>query len=568
MLHIRKACARSVKDWKSDKAMIKSFFRDIFNNTPMVRLAVVGATGSGKTYLLTDMVGSIEKLGYQRDDSFEDVVLHRDVYHLTENHGDDGSVDKTVVYACRPEMVYSSQFLDPHEHRVKVEFADIPGEAMTADSINMFRSIMRAMMACKSNIFITTFWKNPNTHKMMKLLEVRDDALANGSGRITGLSGGVRLSPIGKSEVSAMASSRTYQPTPRRKEYYKQQGFEAVKEQPTSGATVFKEFLSYDTDSVINAISKAWELLKVDSLLNDHLRGAGSGKAVFERVYKNHFFFHYYTFYATDVVVCDKCCVPNIGLDVPHYSHFSVMVQALHDLTSYKDAPRKNWYLAFKGIDAIMQETSFRELFSSSGGDVNLVYSHILTLLRQACTNNILDTSEDLGMSLQYRSPFSSPDRVMEWLTSDDHADLADVLASHYDNLAADWMSFFKPSSDYVMTSEQTLARHLQEHLKAFCSLDERMSAAMKTKSDEQTLLNMPQHVYMVATPIDEDGHICPHNAEVPTTFDGKARHYNQRMHFGTLQLATSILLEHKLEVADEYNNYGLVLNYVHGAEM
>ena len=47
-------------------------FQEKINKTPQVRLAVVGTTGSGKTYLLTDIVGALEKLGYSRDDNFDD----------------------------------------------------------------------------------------------------------------------------------------------------------------------------------------------------------------------------------------------------------------------------------------------------------------------------------------------------------------------------------------------------------------------------------------------------------------------------------------------------------------
>ena len=156
----------------------------------------------------------------------------------------------------------------------------------------------------------------------------------------------------------------------------------------------------------------------------------------------------------------------------------------------------------------------------------------------------------------------------MEWLSDDDHGQLADLLASHYDNLASDWMTFFKPASEYAMSAEQQLDVYLHERMKDFCSLDNRLEQTWKKARDEQKLLDIPQHVYLVATPIDEDFHLCPHQADEPTIFEGKARQYNQRAHFGTLQLATSILLEHKLEIADEYNNYGLVLNYVHGVEI
>ena len=50
--------------------------QDKINKTPQVKLAVVGTTGSGKTYLLTDLVGALEKLGYSRDDSFDAVSFY------------------------------------------------------------------------------------------------------------------------------------------------------------------------------------------------------------------------------------------------------------------------------------------------------------------------------------------------------------------------------------------------------------------------------------------------------------------------------------------------------------
>ena len=42
-----------------------------------VRLAVVGSVGVGKTYLLQDIVGSLEKLGLEVVDIYRDQSLHR-----------------------------------------------------------------------------------------------------------------------------------------------------------------------------------------------------------------------------------------------------------------------------------------------------------------------------------------------------------------------------------------------------------------------------------------------------------------------------------------------------------
>ncbi len=539
-------------------------FQEKINKTPQVRLAVVGTTGSGKTYLLTDIVGALEKLGYSRDDNFDDNTLHRDVYNLTEDRQDTGGIGKTPVYACRLENLYMSCFRDPNGQRMRMEFADIPGEAMTPDSINMSRAIMKAMMACKSKIFTATKWKNPTTKKVVKILDVDADSLAKGSNMLTGLDGGIRIGGLG---AAASAASRdNYVPTSARKAYYSQMGFEDGKQDKVTGAEVMDDFLDYDTDSVVNAIIKAWDLLKVDSVLTKKMLAYGSGKQVFQNVYKNHFFFHYYTMHATDVVVCDKCCMPIANGDtVIADDNFTLMVQELRDLTSYKDAPPKNWFLALKGFDAVIREKPFAHLFEMSRADINLVYSHFLALFRQACIHNIIS-----GENKAYKNPFSNSERMMEWLTSSDDGDskITETLENHYDTLADCFDELFAANTEYAVAGNQQLPQLVKKRLKDFCTLDERIAESAANDDDEQTLLQMPQHVYLVATPIDDEFHVCRHRSDDPTSFEGNAQHYNQRANFGSLQLATGILLEHNLDINDKYNNYGIVLNYRHGAEM
>lgn len=538
--------------------------QDKINKTPQVKLAVVGTTGSGKTYLLTDLVGALEKLGYSRDDSFDDNTLHRDVYNLTEDRQDTGGMGKTPVYACRLENLYVSHFRDPNGQRMRIEFADIPGEAMTPESINMSRAIMKAMMACKSKIFTATKWKNPNTKKAVKVLDVDNDSLAKGSNMLTGLDGGIRSGSA--AAVASAAARNNYVSTEARKAYYTQMGFVYGKQEKVDGAEVMEAFLEYDTDSVVNAIIKAWNLLKVDSVLTKKMLTYGSGKQVFQNVYKNHFFFHYYTMYATDVVVCDKCCTPLLGDSTDTLADsFTPMMQELRDLTSYKDAPEKNWYLALKGFDAVMREKPFAEVYDMSNGDINLVYSHFLALFRQACIHHVMD-----GGNENYKTPFSNNDRMMEWLTSDTQHDdtLSEMLENHYTSLGEDWKSLFADKSEYVVAGQQDLALLVKKRLKDFCMADERIAKSAEAGDDEQTLLQMPQHVYLVATPIDDEFHVCRHSSDDPTSFEGNAQHYNQRANFGSLQLATGILLEHNLDINDKYNNYGIVLNYIHGTEM
>ena len=151
-----------------------------FKKGKEIRLAVVGATATGKTYLLTDLVGALEKLGLKRDDKFQQSSLHADIYDLVENKGKDGCIEKTPVVASRTSNVYMSHFLDRNNNRIKVEMADIPGEAVTTENIHLFKAVMRALAACKNNIFYYTLWKNPSSNEEVKVLEVDESKRGRG----------------------------------------------------------------------------------------------------------------------------------------------------------------------------------------------------------------------------------------------------------------------------------------------------------------------------------------------------------------------------------------------------
>lgn len=532
-----------------------------FKKDKEIRLAVVGATATGKTYLLTDLVGALEKLGLSRDDNFKQSKLQADISDLVENKGKDGSIEKTPVVASRTSNVYMSHFIDRNNNRIKVEMADIPGEAVTSENIHLFKAVLRALAACKNNFFYYTLWKNSNSNEEVKVLEVDESKRGRGMARRIGVDspirGSVRLGDDQCKKTAAM-----FMPTNTLASYYTKMGFENAGRKKTNGEMVFKEFMHFDTDSVVNAIVDAWDLLGVDQLLSKSMLSNHSGKAAFQNLCKPHFFYLYYTFNATDVVVCDICCTPLSAEEGGSFTadRFTEMTNELRDLTSYNDAPPKNWYLALKGFDAVMREQPFQELFSMARGDLNLVYSHFVTLFRQACIHHLLpgETGDD-----NYHNIFSSRETMMEWLTSEpvllEDTALIELLASHYEQLPERVGEFFADPDEYVMRSNYTLGDHVERRLKDFCKVDDQIANTLQAEEEWQ-LLRMPGKVYLMATPIDEDMHICSHRQGAPTAFEGRACHYNQRAFFGALQLATSMLLNHEMDILDKYTYYGLVL--------
>ena len=534
----------------------------LFGKTPVIRLAVVGATATGKTYLLTDIVGALERLGYKRDDSCRQSALHPDLYDLIANQESDGGIAQTPVAARRLDSIYMSHFLTPTHQRVQFFVADIPGETVTPEAIHVFRGVMRALVSSKAPIFLSTTWKHPDTREEVRILEAGSDIPGRGSGLLDNLDGTIR-NTMGSGKVARFPQTASYMPTSSRKAYYTRLGFVAGEKEKVNGQKAYLHLLQYDTDTLVNAISNAWEALGVDTLLNESQLEGGSGKTVFQNVVKNHFFYLYYIFNATDVVVCDLCCTPrDAGTTMADEDHFARMMHELQSLTSFNDTPEKNWYLALKGFDAVMRQEPFAEVFRLSGGDLNLTYSHFLALFRQACIHRLLPGSGH-GSS-PYHTPFTSPDTMMDWLTSDsrlmDNEALVNLLASHYEQLGTIADDLFTSPSEYAMRSPEALDEHIEQFCKDFCLADIRIADSVRGGGEEQQLLRLPQSVYLLATPIDDEFRFHPHRPGAPTSFEGPIRHYNRRAHFGSLQLTTSLLLNHGLDIADEYNNYGLVL--------
>lgn len=537
-----------------------------------VRLAIVGETACGKTYLINDVIGSLEKLGYHRDDRYRDATLPNDVYSHTEERNSDGSVDKSDILALRRHDVYLSRFLSSGNDRLMLEFVDIPGEVMVRDSIIMFRAIMEAMMKSTA-VFESVRWIQPKTYKkvwtLRKAQQRRHDGEAVSSLRYS----------LDAQHAMGTPSRLLYESTSLRERRLQEEGYVMCGSKKVNGASVFQHFLDYDTDTVINTIIDCWPLLDIDKGLPPRLLTSRGGQQVFSLEYQLHFFYHYYVFYATDVVVCDKCCTPLLGTEQPATAEaFTNMVEALHHLTSYADAPRKNWHLAIKGMDAVMQEAPFRELFQMSKGDIQLVYSHFVTLFRVACRHDLLDGQPHEGLDT---FPFVGDEQMVAWLTScpniietDEQTDLDKARAllqrihDHYVQLAADPQAFFIPATDYAMAHGGTITDYMRRRVDDFCHLDERLAMRMKESAEDSALLQLPPRVFFIATPIDNDFRKHGHDAADPTSFEGEAKHYVHRADFGTLQMVTSILLRHGLDVDDQHANYGQLLAYTFASDL
>ena len=558
-----------------------------------IRLAVIGATSSGKTYLLSDFVVAMQYLGYRPINDMEAEVYHRPASNfINDVQNPDSGITKTPIYVCRNYNQYSSIFVSckNNDRRIRVDFVDVPGEVVVKDSLLEFQAIMESMLASRSKGFIERIWQQEGDASVIKTVEFENRRHDEESSSVTTTTNASGIDLIGNTSTGSSLfgndkkiGRRTleYVSTDNRLDTLTKSGFEETKKsgRRINARELFMHFVEYDTDTAIQAIYDAWDFLNIDSRITDN-NASGSdlsaginlsddNRTRFMNVYKKHFYFHYYTYNATDVVICDKCALPSSVIENTADSDvFMTMIRALKSLISISEHNKKRWYMAFKGIDSIMQERYFRLLYQQTK-DLNLVYSFFMMLykrkfidmpqLSEADDNPFGETIAD-----NFADNLKSTEDLHDFLTGKNVSDK--VLSACYEHLreiGQHWKSYFRDKEDYHQATRDTIAAHIESRLKAFMDIP----GVVKPEPEDEMerLVGMPPHIYLTATPIDYNFRINGHDPEDKTKFTGESQDPENRICFGTLQLASDILQKENMDLDDDYADTGMILNYFYG---
>lgn len=570
-------------DIKFNNEFLNNLVDKIRGKDESIRLAVIGLTGCGKTYLLADAVVALGRLGCKAQNAHNLTPKPTSTTFLN-----DVEMARTPIYACRPSNQYETSFTYENKGNSKkflLEFVDVPGEVVKKDSILCFFSILSALSQHNNKIFLEKTWKNGNRHwKTVELI----GSEKSGSPRKSAVSDKANQETDGidlggeedqQQSMSDKKSSRSFIIDGSRTQAYEtdnesvfqgliDQQFTIIKEEKISGQTLLEHFEEYLTDTAINAIIDAWNLLGIQTR-------HGIGLNQFKSGYKDHFYFHYYTYFATDIVVCDRCAVGSkdtATIKSEKEEQFSGMIGALAELLEYEQLPKKNLYLAFKGVDAFIEGKSFHKLSTLKMGvlPANTLYSlFVLHLFASIDASNQgeepneyddvtptsvspFTTDIDFWQMIHSKAPFTDNDK---WMS------LSKKLFDEYQN--GKHFKYIK-SSGFKMTSGYELKPHLFFRIEQFL----RLPLAVKVSDDPRSvgrrvLFNkLPSHVYFTATPIDQEFNISE-NEDDPKSHKFKggitANDPFRRLCFGTHNLVVDILKAHKIGISDPA---GALLNY------
>lgn len=553
-----------------------------------IRLAVIGATSSGKTYLLTDLVSSLYRMGYYPKDNNQ-ASPHSSITTFIPNVNEQDGIEKTPVYACRPENQYSSTMSNEQLGRsFDLDFLDVPGEVITKDSIMEFQAIAKALRNCGSKLYMVSTWRQRGGKGIKYTVKciTASHTIDSDDEQYQKHNAGIQLD--GGNEITTTESlfGTTSRGISRTKEYTSSalyidglsRSYEKLvkKDKLISGKELFNNFYQYVTDTVMEAIVDSWEDLEIDKYLVGKLSAADSSfglsptdsnKDRFDKVYKNHFYFHYYTMAASDVVICDKMAVPAYVAEGRTTDKFNAMIQSLKTLAYMNEASKKHWYMAFRGVDSIIKQNYLQSFYENT--DLNTTYSYFMMMLSRKISNSENVIKGPFGGGPKKNFSFADAYEMWEHLSGLEISEqVSNVAFDHYNDFETNEGEYFRDDNEFVVLSETSddihsqLREHILNRRSAFMGL---IKVTTLPDEDNARMLQIPPHIYFTASPIDTHFNIYDHEENNGTKFRGPVSDPGQRICFGTYQLVCDILLAHGKSLPYEATEYGSILDYLFG---
>lgn len=570
-----------------------------------IRLAVIGQTSSGKTYLLVDLCQAIAQMGYTERNDAKSPFRYVGQFINKVVDPEEGTIG-TPQYICRQENHYKTNYQSVSGGSFSLEFIDIPGDYLTCNSIEVFIGIIKALTLCEDKIFNVYTWNSPNDKKTQKIVKFESADSVKDSGVKASVEEDQQLPEIGLPDIVGKQNSKTTKdgkkynsekeilPTSVVEENLKEKGYTCEKKiVKYSGQKLLEDFYQLVSDTVINAIVDAWDVLDIQIDLKEKtsktdakqgINDTDSPKTRFVNVYKSQFYFLYFCLSATDIVLCDKMAVPSAkNLTKSAEDEFSQMSIALKTfkslLPSLEIEAQKNWYMVFKGADSIIVQNDFQKFHKRTKDlDEDATYSLFLMLLAEYLKNNDESTKQRAETDVKgffdddddeednAKPPYLSDENVfVRMLTGkNDDEKFLTFSKKYVEKLSGPQATsyFFKPSTGFYVPKVQNLFKYITERKYLFCGL-----VGECTDTEVFPFLGIPPHMFFAATPIDRNFNIYGHDSEKNTKFSGCVNQPEQRLCFGTLELLKDLLLQNDLALPTDSQNYGALLAYIFGGK-
>lgn len=484
-----------------------------------IRLAIIGSTSSGKTYLLSDVLESLSRLGYKCNSELG--TLHASPHDFRQKLQSEGEVRQTPLVNMRKIKQYQGTFTGKiHNRSFELGFLDIPGELFLPEKMVRFRNLINALSHLDDCFEYNVYTRADVTSKVLKFIDPKAESTES----------------EGYKKIIEAYKDTGYKEKSPALGLLKKIGWNKV-----TGKELVKNFFDYDPDSVVEAVAQAIPMIEKfaeitkSEFLNDDV---GSEMLYF-----------FYALYATDVVLCDKIVMPSNVADTSIVTNSPSPVIQLQQLYNIKDfnPGKKRFYMAFRGVDALLNDCLCD--LKERDMTINQVYALILYLLEYKLTGANIH-AEDRVSHLG--------DEIEMYLSSRDIQDFADKylkedyrIQPYYNQSCGDTLSF---GCDLY----RSLLQRINMAIHDFSDI-----RGEQTPSDK---IFMASNVFMTSSAVANEAFDYKVEGNDPINvrkMSGVAQNANTRACFGTLQLVMSLLLRNdvKFETAETID---LIEKYIH----
>lgn len=498
-----------------------------------LRLAVVGAPTSGKTYLLSDLIHALDLLGFNPEtlpldypySSFGSFFHEVSAFTSDDAH-QRASFRGTAIYACRQENHYGARLRHPRGgRRLDIEFLNIPGEVFQDGSLGntkgaqhrlkLFFTLRKAIRRTARHFDVVTY-TNP-AGRDVRIIEPHADSL-----RQLGLTHSSRPTQLPTARAFNYMEWGEIYAELHEDQYVRQEKVDVV-----SGQHILDHFFDFITDSVLLSIRDLWPDIGAPARL-DFNDFSESGVMSF-------FYFMEYCRQATDIILCDRLFTPD-GSPAPAFN-FDDMAETLGHYYMLPGAHKPNIYMAFRGADLLMTQPLTQAALAVAAR------AETSPQRRHAAAYSLFLRS--LFARLEGREAAGVDTDAAERPTAIG-ARLADHLRTRLgrDTGHAFWrlLAMSEPRAELL-------------HPATWWTALRRYALRRPSLRRPQEGIAIPQQVYFTATPIDGDFRIYTNDPDDVTQFlhsddAGRLRSFHietdvkGRPHFcfGTLQLMTDVL--------------------------
>jgi cell division protein FtsL len=536
--------------------MYTSIFKNIFSkNNKSIRLAVIGSPSSGKTFLLRDIILSLNALEENNNG-----YLHNNEQYFPYYEGGSkkyGSIAQfgresqqeiasTRFYFSRQDFHYKS-IMRSHKKTLPdftFEIMNIPGNVFTSVRIEDFNLIKTAIMGAVIGTFSEEEWVSPNRNDRQLLVKYNKNITQKQRENIE------YQTAFNKNDIEKQKKGG-YLSYNKLIHDLENRGYMAVRSAKINGQRLWNNFYKYETDSVIDAIEQFMNEEQAPIIEQRFTDESGL------RNYLSRFYFFYFCYHATDVIICDKLAISEETSKVEWKREGEeIQTQVLNGINLFftgQCRDNKNFYLVFRGLDALIKQERLQKIF---GKDVSytqrhLIYLFIMILLNKKYLTKIRHTSKEFDDFLKEmrRESFN----WKRYFGSAFEDDLKHILLEMVDETKADWLQLFgEQGKDYFVpdTDNEHKTPTVWERIENRINLCEYL---LDVRNTNIRFWGIKPHIYFTAFPIHKRTlNISRNKGE--GKFDPEIN-CNDSLLLGTNELVLDILYNADL-VNFQWNNY------------